>query len=159
MRSSIGHHHIPLGPLRQGSLGTGSEEPVGDHGEHRVVQHRRFPNTRAGFTAMVAAVEAWPERRWAVEGARGMGQLLAQRLVGAEEVVVDVPAKLATRVRVYSTGHGRKTDRHDAISIARAAVHARHLVSRDGDRDALKLLTEHRRELVVARTRDRKSVV
>ena len=120
-----------------------------------VLLDRRFPNTRAGFTAMVAAVEAWPERRWAVEGARGMGQLLAQRLVGADEVVVDVPAKLATRVRVYSTGHGRKTDRHDAISIARAAVHARHLrpVSRDGDLDALKLLTEHRRELVVARTR------
>jgi transposase len=58
-------------------------------------------------------------------------------------------------VRVYSTGHGRKTDRHDAISIARAAVHARHLrqVTSDGDVDALKLLTEHRRELVVARTR------
>ena len=120
-----------------------------------VLLDRRFPNTRAGFTAMVAAVEAWPERRWAVEGARGMGQLLAQRLVAADEVVVDVPAKLATRVRVYSTGQGRKTDRHDAISIARAAVNARGLrqVTRDGDLDALKLLTEHRRELVVARTR------
>ena len=115
----------------------------------------RFPNTRAGFAAMVNAVVAWPERRWAVEGARGMGHHLAQRLVAAEEIVVDVPAKLATRVRVYSTGHGRKTDRHDAISIARAATHARHLrrVNPDGDLDALKLLTEHRRELVVARTR------
>jgi transposase len=120
-----------------------------------VLVDRRFANTKAGFTAMLTAVAAWPERRWAVEGARGMGHHLAQRLVAAGEVVVDVPAKLAARVRVYSTGHGRKTDRHDAISIARAAVHARHLrqVTSDGDVDALKLLTEHRRELVVARTR------
>lgn len=58
-------------------------------------------------------------------------------------------------VRVYSTGHSRMTVRHDVIFIARAAVHARHLrpVSRDGDLDASKLLTEHRRELVVAPTR------
>ena len=27
--------------------------------------------------------EQWPERRWAVEGARGLGQLLAQQLVAA----------------------------------------------------------------------------
>ena len=74
---------------------------------------------------MVAAVEAWPQRRWAVEGAHGMGHLIAQQLIEHGESVVDVPAKLATRVRVYSTGHGRKTDRDDAISIARAAVHAR----------------------------------
>jgi len=38
-----------------------------------VLLDRRFPNTRAGFTAMVTAVAGWPERRWAVEGARGMG--------------------------------------------------------------------------------------
>jgi Transposase len=116
---------------------------------------RRFPNTRAGFAAMLAAVAGWPQRQWAVEGARGMGHHLAQGLVAADEVVVDVQAELTTRVRVYSAGHGRTTDRHDAISIARAAVHARRLrhVTRDGDVDALKLLTEHCRELVVARTR------
>ena len=56
----------------------------------------------------------WPERRWAVEGARGLGQLLAQQLVAAGGHVVDVPATLSARVRTLETGHGRKTDRIDA---------------------------------------------
>ena len=34
-------------------------------------------------------------RRWAIEGATGMGALLAQQLVGAGEHVVDVPPKLS----------------------------------------------------------------
>ena len=34
---------------------------------------------------------------------------------------VDVPAKLGPRVRVLSTGHGRKNDDADAISVAVAA--------------------------------------
>ena len=42
----------------------------------------------------------WPERCWAVEGAHGIGRALAQRLVGDGEQVLDVPAKLAARVRV-----------------------------------------------------------
>jgi transposase len=29
-----------------------------------------------------------------------------------------------TRVRVYSTGHGNKTDNIDALAIARAAIHS-----------------------------------
>jgi transposase len=120
-----------------------------------VLFDHRYQNTTAGFGDMLAAVAVWPQRRWAVEGAHGMGHLIAQQLLGRGESVVDVPAKLATRVRVYSTGHGRKTDRDDAISIARAAVHARslRLVTTGDELDALKLLTEHRRELVVARTR------
>jgi transposase len=39
-----------------------------------------------------------------------MGRALAQRLVGDGEQVLDVPAKLAARVRVLSVGHGRKSD-------------------------------------------------
>ena len=44
----------------------------------------------------------------AVKGAHGVGRALAQRLVGDGEQVLDVPAKLAARVRVLSVGHGRK---------------------------------------------------
>ena len=54
--------------------------------------------------------QQWPERVWAVEGANGVGRPLAQRLVEDGEQVLDVPAKLAARVRVFDTGHGRKTD-------------------------------------------------
>ena len=69
----------------------------------------------------------FPTRVWAVEGANGIGRSVAQRLVAAGETVIDVPAKLATRVRVYSTGHGNKTDGADAVAIARAALHSKHL--------------------------------
>jgi transposase len=48
-------------------------------------------------------------------------------LVKLGETVFDVPAKLATRVRVYSSGHGNKTDDADAVAIARAAIYSRHL--------------------------------
>ena len=42
---------------------------------------------------------AWPQRTWAVEGAGGRGHLLAQQLLAAGEQVLDVPPKLAARVR------------------------------------------------------------
>lgn len=79
-----------------------------------------------------------------------MGRSVAQRLVAFDETVVDVPAKLATRVRVYSTGHGTKTDNADAVAIARAAVHSKHLrrVLPDDATVAMKLLSDRRHELV-----------
>ena len=46
----------------------------------------------------------WPERTWAVEGAAGLGHLLAQQLVAAGEQVLDVPPKLAARVRLLQAG-------------------------------------------------------
>ncbi|HUG09036.1 MAG TPA: transposase [Acidimicrobiia bacterium] len=87
---------------------------------------RRFDNSGDGLVAMLAAVSEFVDRVWAVEGANGIGRSIAQRLVAAGELVVDVPAKLATRVRVYSTGHGAKTDQTDAVAIARAALHSTH---------------------------------
>jgi transposase len=63
-------------------------------------------------------------RTWAVECAGGMGYLLSQQLVAAGELVLDVPATLASRVRVLGTGASTKTDPNDARSIAIAALHA-----------------------------------
>ena len=54
---------------------------------------------------------------WAIEGAGGLGAPLATRLSADGIAAVDVPAKLAARVRVLSTGHGRKNDDADAISV------------------------------------------
>src|SRR3954454_11726979 len=65
----------------------------------------------------------WPERTWAIEGAAGLGRLLAQRLVIAGERVVDVPSALSSRTRVLTRGHGRKTDGIDARSVALVALH------------------------------------
>ena len=115
---------------------------------------RRFDNTAEGMVAMLDAVAGFTPRVWAVEGANGIGRSVAQCLVAAGETVMDVPAKLATRVRVYSTGHGTKTDQADAVAIARAAIHSRHLrrVQRDDANVALKLLVDRRREVIASRT-------
>ena len=84
--------------------------------------------------------KAWPERVWAVEGANGAGRPLAQRLLEAGEHVLDVPAKLAARVRLFDTGQGRKTDALDAHSIAVVAVRTKSLrmLQADGDLQALR---------------------
>ena len=71
---------------------------------------------------MLAAARRWPDRVWAVECCNGIGRHVAQRLVADGESVVDVPAKLSARARVFSTGHGRKTDATDAHSIAVVAI-------------------------------------
>jgi transposase len=62
------------------------------------------------------------QRTWAVEAAAGNGYLLAQQLVGAGESVVDVPAKLASRVRLLGSGNAAKNDPNDALSTAIAAL-------------------------------------
>src|SRR6476660_5629210 len=64
----------------------------------------------------------WPDRVWAVEGARGLGRLLTQQLLAAGERVVDVQPKLAARVRLLNTGHVNKNDPNDARSVAVAAL-------------------------------------
>src|SRR5579859_985180 len=87
-----------------------------------VIETARFANTAGGYDELVRFAALWRPRRWAVEGCHGAGRSLAQRLVSDGEMVLDVPAKLAARVRVYSRGHGRKTDKHDALSIGLAAL-------------------------------------
>ena len=57
-------------------------------------------------------------RTWAVEGATGMGAMLAQQLVGAGEHVVDVPPRLSSRVRLLERGRIDKSDPNDARSAA-----------------------------------------
>ena len=92
---------------------------------------------------------AWPARRWAIEGSDGLGRLLARQLVAARETVVDVPPTLASQVRLLRTGHGRKTDRLDALSVAEIAASRgdlRQVVS-DGETTVLRLLADRRDEL------------
>ena len=63
----------------------------------------RFATDKAGYAAMRDAVSAWSERVWAVEGSDGAGRPLAQRLLADGEHVVDVPAKLSARARLFDT--------------------------------------------------------
>ncbi len=122
-------------------------EVVDSH--EQVLGTGRFATDRAGYAALQRYVKQWPQRTWAVEGANGAGRSLAQRLVAAGERVVDVPAKLAARVRLFDTGHNRKTDALDAHSIAVVAVRTDGLrvVVEDGELEALRMLTDRRDEL------------
>jgi transposase len=63
-------------------------------------------------------------RTWAIESAGGLGYLLAQQLVARGEDVVDVPATLASRVRLLGSGRSNKNDANDARAVAIAALRA-----------------------------------
>ena len=54
----------------------------------------------------------------------GLAICSSQQLVAAGETVVDVPATLASRVRVLGTGRSNKNDPNDALSVAIAALRA-----------------------------------
>jgi transposase len=120
--------------------------------QENVLGSGRFATDKAGFAAMRKYVKQWPDREWAVEGSLGVGRPLAQRLLEAGERVVDVPAKLAARARLLDTGHGRKTDAHDAHSVAVAAVRAKNLrvLAPDGQLEALRMLVDHRDQLAIS---------
>ena len=68
------------------------------------------------------------DRIWAIESVGGLGYLLAQQLLAAGEHVVDIPATLASRVRLLGTGRSDKNDPNDARSVAIAALRAAELV-------------------------------
>jgi transposase len=124
---------------------SGAEEPLG---ELRV----RASAAQAG--RLLAWAAAWPERSWAVEGAGGLGHLLAQQLLSAGERVLDVQPKLGARVRLLATGNVNKNDPNDARSAAVAALRS------PGVRDArpddhaavLKVWSKRRRDLGSSRT-------
>jgi transposase len=122
--------------------------------DERVLATLRVENTNAGYRELRQFVRRWPARWWAVEGAKGIGRQLAQRLVADGERVIDVPAKLSTRVRVLDTGHGSKNDPADAHAVGVAALRHRDLVeiTVDDETAALRLLSDRRRDLVHSRT-------
>ncbi|WP_338043760.1 IS110 family transposase [Ornithinimicrobium flavum] len=110
----------------------------------------RFSTDQTGYAAMRLYARSWPERLWAVEGANGAGHPLAQRLLEAGENVVDVPAKLAARVRLFDTEQNRKTDALDAHSIAIVAgvrTQGLRVLKVDGELEALRMLADRREAL------------
>jgi len=122
-------------------------EVIDDH--EIVLATGRFSTDKAGYAAMRKTVSGWPERVWAVEGSNGAGRPLAQRLLADGERVVDVPAKLSARARLFDAGHNRKTDAHDAHAVAVVAVRTPNLrvLSYDNDLEALRMLADRREEL------------
>jgi transposase len=94
------------------------------------------------------------ERVWAVEDCRHVSTRLERALLAAGERVVRVPPKLMAGARDSARTRG-KSDPIDALAIARAALREPDLPAAQHDpvsRD-LKLLVDHREDLVGERTR------
>jgi transposase len=126
------------------------EEATGE-----LLERASFSQDKAGLRSLDRWAKRFPERRWAVENAGGLGRYLAVRLAASDESVVDVPPKLSARVRVLSTGNARKNDGVDALATALAASRNERLASVDPEAasEALRLLSERRGDLVAERTR------
>src|SRR5665213_2785847 len=105
--------------------------------------------TRQQTDKLLSWAEPFEERTWAVESAGGLGYLLSQQLVGAGEQVLDVPATLASRVRMLGTGRSNKNDPNDALSVAVAALRSPGLrpVEPANHTEVLRLLAKRNHEL------------
>ncbi len=99
--------------------------------------------------------EPFEKRTWAIESVGGLGYLLAQQLVARGEDVLDVPATLASRIRVLATKRSNKNDPNDAHSIAVAALRAPTLrqVEPADHVEVLRLLSKRNRDLGRQRSR------
>src|SRR5215211_3826347 len=126
-----------------------------DEAKGEFLERANFPQDRAGLRALERWARRFPERRWAVETAGGLGRHLAGRLEAAGESVVDVPPQLSARVRLLSTGNARKNDGVDALATALAASRNERLAAVDPEvgSEVLRLLAERREDLVAERTR------
>jgi transposase len=126
------------------AIGAG-EEPLGE---------LRVRASAAQAQRLLAWAAAWPERTWAVEGAGGLGLLLAQQLLTAGERVLDVQPKLGARVRLLAAGAVNKNDPNDARSVAVAALRSasRMEVTADDHVAVLKVWSKRHRDLGRTRT-------
>jgi transposase len=128
-----------------------------DEASGEFLERAAFPQERAGLRALERWARRFPQRRWALENAGGLGRYLAVRLAGSGESVVEVPPKLSARVRMLSSfaGNARKNDDLDALATALAASRNERLAAVDHESasELLRLLSERRGDLVAERTR------
>jgi transposase len=115
--------------------------------------------TKTTSTAAHLELVVWAERfgggrRWAVEDCRHLSRRLERDLLAAGEQIVRVPPKLMAHARDSARTYG-KSDPIDALAVARAALREPGLPTArlDGPERELRLLTDHREDLVAERTR------
>jgi Transposase and inactivated derivatives len=115
--------------------------------------------TKTTSTAAHLELVVWAERfgggrRWAVEDCRHLSRRLERDLLAAGEQIVRVPPKLMAHARDSARTYG-KSDPIDALAVARAALREPGLPTArlDGPERELRLLIDHREDLVAERTR------
>src|SRR5690242_14768359 len=131
----------------------GSHTAVAIDGNETPLGRVRVRATMRQAEGLTQWANRWPQRTWAVEGARGLGQLLSQQLIAAGERVLDVPPKLAARVRLLNTGQINKNDDNDARSVAVAALRAHELPELAAEDHAMVMRVWARRYHDLARLR------
>jgi len=117
-------------------------------GAGAVVWELTVPNSPEGISQLLTCSNAEP-LRWAVEGTGTFGRALTDRLLQDGAAVFEVPTRLTGRLR-RRAGFG-KTDRIDAVTIARAALsEPLATVTHQPLTEALRVLIRQREALVAA---------
>src|SRR6266480_3227854 len=122
-------------------------------GTGRKLAEKTLAATSAGHLELVRWAARFADRTWALEDCRHLSRRLSNDLLVAGERVIRVPPKLMAGARRSSREPG-KSDPIDALAVARAALREPDLpVARlDGPEREVRLLVDHREDLVVERT-------
>lgn len=127
---------------------------VDEAGRQLGVKVTQSTSSAAHLELVVWADRFGAERRWAVEDCRHLSRRLEADLLGAGEAIVRVPPKMMAHARDSARTYG-KSDPVDALAVARAALREPGLPAArlDGPERELRLLVDHREDLVAERTR------
>jgi transposase len=119
----------------------------------RKLAERTVAATSGGHLELLRWAVRFPDRTWALEDCRHLSRRLSTDLLVAGEAVVRVPPKLMAGARRSSREPG-KSDPIDALAVARAALREDLPVATlDGPDREVRLLVDHREDLVAERTR------
>jgi transposase len=120
----------------------------------RQLAEKTIAATDAGHLELRRWAAQWPERTWGLEDCRHLSRRLDAELVRAGESVVRVSPKLMAGARRSGREPG-KSDPIDALAVARAVLREPDLpiATLDGPDRQVRLLIDHREDLVGERTR------
>lgn len=141
---------IGVDPHKQSHTAAAVEESTGELRGERTVKARRIGNAELLAWARSLA----DERLWALEDCRHVSVSLERFLLVSGERVVRVPPKLMAGARRSARQRG-KSDAIDALAVARAALResALPVAALEGASREIRLLLDHREDLVAERTR------
>lgn len=125
---------------------------VDEHGG--VLRMRTIKATSAGHLEGLRFAEQWEERCWAVENVRSLSRRLEEDLLRAGEGVLHVSPQLMAGQRRSGRERG-KSDAIDALNVARVLLREGGdlpIARLDGPSREVKLLVDHRGDLVQERT-------
>lgn len=126
---------------------------VAADGTGRKLAEKTVAANTAGHLELVRWARRFPERTFALEDCRPLCRRLSTDLLLAGEAVIRVPPKLMAGARRSGREPG-KSDPIDALAVARAALREDLPVATlDGPDREVRLLVDHREDLVAERTR------